>query len=62
MDDYRHDKLKHIRDKAMERVEKCIEEGSWHSAGEAMDIAKDADHICRKWWTMKKEHPDWFRT
>lgn len=61
MDDYMHTKLKHIRDKAIEQAEKCVDNGSWHLAGESIDIAKDADHICRKWMQMKKEHPDWFK-
>lgn len=62
MDDRTHTKLMHIKDKAIERAEKCVDDGRWESAGEAMDIAKDADHICRKWMQMKKEHPDWFKS
>jgi hypothetical protein len=38
-----------------------VEDGRWESAGEAIDVARDADHICRKWWQTKKEHPDWFK-
>lgn len=62
MDESTHTKLMHIKLKAIERAVKCVDEGRWESAGEAMDIARDADHMCRKWMQMKKEHPDWFRT
>lgn len=48
MEDFMHTILKRIRDKAIMRAEKCIDEESWDSAGKAIDIAKDADHICRK--------------
>lgn len=61
MDERMHTKLMHIRDKALDKAEMCVDNGNWDSAGKAIDIAKDADHICRKWWTMKKEHPDWFK-
>ena len=61
MEDFMHTILKRIRDKAIERAEKCIEDGRWESAGKAIDIAKDADHICRKHMMLKHEHPDWFK-
>jgi hypothetical protein len=60
MDDTMHTRLKHIRDKALERAEECVDDGRWESAGMAIDIAKDADHICRKHWMLMHEHPDWF--
>ncbi|MBR5186595.1 MAG: hypothetical protein IKW19_09895 [Akkermansia sp.] len=56
-----HTILKRIRDKAIMRAEKCIDEESWDSAGKAIDIAKDADHICRKHMMLKHEHPDWMK-
>lgn len=61
MEDFLHTILKRIRDKAIMKAEKSIDDGNWESAGEAIDIANDCDHICRKWLMMKKEHPDWFK-
>lgn len=49
--------LQRIRDKAITHAEKCIDDGSRHSAGEWMDIARDADKIIRKSWIMKN-HPN----
>ena len=49
--------LKHIRDKAIEHAEKCVDDESLHSAGEWIDIARDADHILRKHEWMEK-HPN----
>ena len=54
MDERLHTALKHIRDKAIERAEKCVDDGAWDSASKAIDIACDADHICRKHMEMEK--------
>ena len=48
--------LQRIRDKAIEHAEKCVNDESLHSAGEWIDIAKDADKIIRKSWIIKN-HP-----
>ena len=61
MEEFIHTILKRIRDKAIMRAEKCIDDESWDSAGKAIDIAKDADHICRKHMMLKHEHPDWMK-
>ena len=55
MDERMHTALMHIRDKAIERAEQCIDDGAWDSAGKAIDIACDADHICRKHMEMEKQ-------
>lgn len=61
MEDFLHTILKRIRDKAIMKAEKCIDNDSWDSAGKAIDIARDADHICRKHMALKHEHPDWVK-
>lgn len=48
LDESQKTRLKHIRDKAMEHAEKCVEDECLTSAGEWIDIAVDADHILRK--------------
>ena len=57
LDEMTKARLHTIMAKALEHCEEAMEDHDWHKAFQLMDVAKDADHICRKHWLMEK-HPE----
>lgn len=57
LDEYHCSMVHNIRSKAIEHANKCVEDKSLHSAGEWMDIAKDAMKIIHMNSDLKK-HAD----
>ena len=43
--------------KALEHAEHAMEDHDWDKAHLMMEVARDADHVCRKHWVME-HHPE----
>ena len=57
LDEMTKSRIHTIMAKALEHCEEAMEDHDWDKAYKLMDVAKDADHICRKHWLMEK-HPE----
>ena len=57
LDEMTKARLHTIMAHALEHCEKAMEDHDWEKAWHLMDVATDADHICRKHWMLEK-HPE----
>ena len=56
LDEITKSRIHTIMAKALEHCGEAMEDHDWDKAYKLMDVAKDADHICRKHWLMEHMH------